>query len=121
VGPTGVGLKQFNGWTVGALFNQIWSVAGDDARSEVNQLFLQPFFSYNWKSGAGLGGNFEMTQNWEAETTTIWFNPIVNGVTSIGSQKVQLAVGPRINLAAADGAKADWGWRAVVVLLFPKK
>jgi hypothetical protein len=51
------------------------------------------FLVYNWKSGAGLGGNLEWTQNWQAETSTIWFNLTVSGVTGIGKQKVQLAIG----------------------------
>ena len=120
IGPTAVALKQTHGITFGALLNQIWSVAGDDSRPDVNQFFLQPFFAYNWKSGAGIGANFEMTQNWEAGTTTLWLNPFLNGVTSLGKQKTQFAVGPRFNLAAPSGTKADWGWRATVVFLFPK-
>jgi hypothetical protein len=40
-------------------------------------------------------------------------------VTSFGDQKVPLAVGPRINLAAPDGSKADLGVRAAIILLFP--
>lgn len=120
VGPTGVILKQSGGWTYGALANQIWSVAGSDDRPDVNQLFVQPFFTYNWKSGAGLGATMEMTQNWEASTTTIWLTPTVSGLTSIGKQKVSLIIGPRFNLAAPDGNKADWGWRAVVIFIFPK-
>jgi hypothetical protein len=120
VGPTAIALKQSNGWTYGALVNQTWSVGGSESREDVSQMFLQPFLVYNWKSGAGLGGNFEWTQNWKAETTVIWFNPVLSGVTSMGKQKVQLAVGPRLNIAAPDGAEADWGWRAVVVFLFPK-
>jgi hypothetical protein len=77
IGPTAVALKQKNGWTYGALINQIWSIAGNDDRADVSQLFVQPFFTHNWKSGAGIGGNFEWTQNWSAETTTLRFNPIV--------------------------------------------
>lgn len=119
IGPTIVALKQTKGITFGILANQVWSVAGSDSRPDVNQLFLQPFFAHNWKSGAGMGVNFEMTQNWEANTTTIWFNPIINGVTSLGKQKTQFAIGPRFNLAAPSGSKADWGWRAAVVFLFP--
>jgi hypothetical protein len=83
-------------------------------------MFIQPFFTRNWKSGAGLGGSLELTQNWKANTTALWFIPTISGVTSIGKQKVQLAIGPRLNLAAPDNSKADWGWRAVVVFLFPK-
>ncbi len=120
IGPTVVALYQSKGSTVGALANQIWSIAGDENRGDVNQLFFQPFYTYNWKSGAGLGANFEITQNWEASTTTVWLNPVLSGVTSLGKQKVQLAVGPRFNLAAPDGSKADFGFRAVIVFLFPK-
>ncbi|MFV0375983.1 MAG: hypothetical protein ACK5JD_01630 [Mangrovibacterium sp.] len=120
VGPTAVILKQGGGITFGGLANQIWSVAGDSNRSDVSQLFFQPFFSYAWKSGASLGANFEYTQNWEADNSTLWFNPILGGLTSLGKQKVQLVIGPRFNLVAPKGAKSDFGVRAVVVFLFPK-
>ena len=120
VGPTAVALKQMNGWTVGGLVNQIWSIAGDEDRSDVSQLFFQPFLAYNWKSGAGVGANMEWTQNWEASTSTLWFNPTFSTVASLGKQKAQFVLGPRLNLAAPEGGKADWGWRAVFILLFPK-
>lgn len=120
IGPTAVALYQTNGMTIGGLVNQIWSVAGDEDRGAVNQLFFQPFFTYNWKSGAGIGGNFEITQNWEGSTTNVWFNPNISGLTSLGKQKTQFSIGPRFNLAAPDGQKADIGIRAVVVFLFPK-
>ncbi|MFC3879746.1 hypothetical protein ACFOSV_06145 [Algoriphagus namhaensis] len=120
MGPTAVALKQMNGWTVGGLINQIWSVAGNEDRPDVSQMFLQPFVAYNWKSGAGIGANLEWTQNWKASTTTVWLNPTISAVTSLGKQKTQFVIGPRFNLAAPDGGKADWGWRAVVIFLFPK-
>ncbi len=120
VGPTVVALYQSKGKTIGMLVNQIWSVAGDEDRSDVNQLFFQPFFNYNWKSGAGIGANFEVTQNWEASNTNVWFNPNISALTSLGNQKTQFFIGPRFNLAAPDGAKADFGFRAGVVFLFPK-
>ena len=120
MGPTAVALKQTNGWTIGGLINQIWSVAGSADRPDVSQMFVQPFVVYNWKSGAGLGANMEWTQNWKASTSTVWLNPTISAVTSLGKQKTQFVVGPRLNLAAPDGGKADWGWRAVVIFLFPK-
>jgi hypothetical protein len=120
IGPTAVALFQAKGYTVGALVNQIWGVAGNDSLNDVNMMFFQPFFSYNWKSGAGIGCNFEISQNWEAKTTSIWFNPILSAVTSFGKQKTQFVIGPRFNLAAPDGSKADFGVRAAVVFLFPK-
>ena len=120
LGPTAVALKQSNGWTYGALVNQIWTVGGSESSYDLSQLFVQPFFAHNWKSGAGIGGNFEWTCNWTDDSNILWFNPVVNGVTSLGKQKVQLAIGPRFNIAAPDGARADWGWRAVAIFLFPK-
>lgn len=119
IGPTAVVLTQKNGWTYGGLINQIWSIVGSDERADISQLFFQPFLSYNWKSGAGLGVNMELTQNWEGSTTVVWLNPILTAVTSLGEQRVQLVAGPRINIAAPDGAKADLGVRAVIVFLFP--
>jgi len=120
VGPTAIALKQTNGWTIGGLINQIWSIAGSDDRPDVSQMFLQPFVVYNWKSGARVGGNLEWTQNWKSSDATIWLNPTFSAVSALGKQKVQWVIGPRINLAAPDDAKADWGWRAVLIFLFPK-
>lgn len=120
VGPTVLALKQTHGWTLGALANQVWSVAGDKDRPDVNQLFLQPFLNYNWKSGAGVGVNAEITQSWEASTTSAFINPTISGVTKLGKQVVSLVIGPRLHVAAPDGARADFGVRAAITLVFPK-
>jgi len=120
VGPTAVVLKQKNGWTYGALVNQIWSIAGNEDRADVNQMFVQPFFVYNWKSGAGVGGNFEITQNWEGKTTAVFFNPTISGITKLGTQMVQMAIGPRIPIAMPDSGRPDFGIRAVLSFVFPK-
>ena len=120
IGPTAVALYQSKGYTIGALINQIWGVAGKESPDDLSLLFFQPFFSYNWKSGAGIGCNFEISQNWAANTTSAWFNPTLSAVTSFGKQKTQFAIGPRFNLAAPDGSKADIGFRAALVFLFPK-
>ena len=49
-GPTLVVLKQEGPWTVGLLFNHIWSFAGDEHRTYVSSTFLQPFISYTTKT-----------------------------------------------------------------------
>jgi len=121
VGPTVIVLQQKNGWTYGALMNQIWSVAGDADRADVNQMYLQPFVTYNWKSGAGLTVNSETTLNWEANTTNAYINILAGGLTKMGNQLVQLQVGPRIQIAAPEGSKSPFGVRAAVIFVFPKK
>jgi hypothetical protein len=120
VGPTALILKQSNGWTVGGLVNQIWSVAGNTDRSDVSQMFIQPFMSFNWKSGAGLGLNAEITQNWTSSSTSAFINPTVTAVTKLGTQIVSLAIGPRIPVVAPSGGMADFGVRAAVTFVFPK-
>jgi len=116
IGPTAIVLRQANGLTYGFLVNQLWSFAGDENRSDVNQMFLQPFFAKNWKSGAGINVNSEITCNWASNTTTAFLNPTVTGVTKLGNQAVSLGVGPRIPL----GQPADFGFRGVLTLVFPK-
>src|SRR5262249_55948396 len=39
IGPTAVALQQTGKWTIGVLWNQVWSVAGDKRREDVNQMF----------------------------------------------------------------------------------
>jgi hypothetical protein len=121
VGPTIIVLQQKNGWTYGLLMNQIWSVAGDAERADVNQMFLQPFLTKNWKSGAGLTVNSETTLNWEANTTNAYINIMAGGLTKFGNQLVQLQVGPRIQVAAPEGSKSPFGIRAAAIFVFPKK
>jgi hypothetical protein len=116
VGPTAVLLKQSGGFTVGGLINQIWGLSGDE--TDFSQMFIQPFLVYNWPSGAGVGGNLEYTRNWSADTNLLWLNPTVSGVTSLGKQKLQFAVGPRFNLAAPDGTRSNWGVRTVLIFIF---
>lgn len=100
--------------------NQIWFTAGASDREPMNQMFVKPFFSYNWKSGAGIGANFKVSQNWGVKTTSVWFSPTLSAVTSFGNHKTQFVFGPRFNLVVPDGLKADIGVRAAVVFLFPK-
>lgn len=121
VGPTAIALKQTKGWTFGILVNQIWSVAGDETRADVNQMYLQPFITHNWKSGSGLTVNSEITQNWEAGTTNAYINIMGGALTKFGNQLVQIQVGPRIQVAAPEGGKSPFGVRAAAIFVFPKK
>jgi hypothetical protein len=118
VGPSALVLKQGKGLTIGFLANQIWSIAGDKNRANVNQLFLQPFFAHSFPSGASLGGNMELTQNWNAGTTLLFFNPTVSGITKLGKQAIQLAVGPRFAVLGPGESKPAFGIRSVLIFVF---
>jgi hypothetical protein len=118
-GPSVVALKQKNGWTYGGLVNQIWGTGGSE-NAEISQMFVNPFVTYNWKSGSGITAAFEWTENWAQSSSTLFFIPTFSGLTSFGKQKVSLAIGPRILLSSPEAQKSKFGLRAALVMLFPK-
>jgi hypothetical protein len=66
IGPTVVALMQPGHWTLGVLANNVWSVAGNGYRPEVNQFLLQYFINYNLKKGWYITWQPTLTANWEA-------------------------------------------------------
>jgi len=118
IGPSVVVLKQLGGWTIGGLANHLFSVAGDDNRSDINATFLNPFFTYNWKTGAGITLNTEYTHDWENELDVFTVMPTFTAVTKFGTQTVSFAIGPRIHFAPE--IRPNYGVRAAVILVFPK-
>ena len=122
VGPTAVVLKQSGPWTFGALVNHIWSYAGDEKRSDVNQTFLQPFLSYTTKGGVTLSVNTESTANWEAASGEKWTVPInlqVSKVTRLGRRPMSIGLGAGYFAEKPEGGPS-WKLRAVLTLLFPR-
>ena len=123
IGPTFVGLTQPGPWTIGALVNNVWSVAGSGSRLDVNQMTLQYFINYNLKKGWYLGMQPIITANWEATNGGRWVVPFGGGigrVMRIGMQPVNLQLGFFGNAIHPVNA-SPWSMRAMVVLLFPKK
>lgn len=120
IGPTGVALKQTaGGWTYGALVNHLVSVAGEDARSDVNATFLQPFLAKGLGKGRTVTLNSESTYDWEHEQWNAPFNLTYSKVTLLGKQRLSWAAGARAYFAEPVGGP-EWGLRFAVTLLFPK-
>ena len=67
LGPSFVVLTQPGKFTVGMLFNSIWSVAGAKDRADVSTSYWQPFLNYNLGNGLAVGVSSEITANWKAE------------------------------------------------------
>lgn len=119
VGPTAVLLTQKNGWTAGLLANHIWSVAGDDARSDVDRTFLQPFLTYTTATHTTLGINTESSYDWEREQWSVPLNLFVQQMVKIGDLPLALQLGGRYHAEGPDGGP-EWGLRFAVTLLFPR-
>ena len=119
-GPSAVALVQPGPWTVGMLFNHIWSVSGANDRGDVNQTLLQPFASYNLGRGLAVGVNMEATANWEADqawTAPLLFN--ISKVAMLGKRPVnfQVAAGPTV---ASPDAGASWRFRLTATFMYPR-
>ncbi len=120
VGPTAVGLIQSGPWTIGGLWNHIWSVAGDSTRAEVNNTFIQPFLVYTTPSAWSFTLNTETTYNWTADTWSVPINAMVSKLVVIGGQRVSFQLGIRGWAVTTPTGPDGVGARFAVTFLFPK-
>jgi hypothetical protein len=120
LGPTGVALKQIGPWTVGALANHIWSVAGDDGRRDVNATFLQPFLSYTTRDAWTASLNTEASYDWKAEQWSVPINLSLSKLVRFGTQPVSLFGGLRYWAESPESGPEGLGARFGMTLLFPK-
>lgn len=122
MGPTAVGLLQPGNWTLGALVNNVWSVAGDSSRSSVNQMTLQYFVNYNLSKGWYLSTAPIITANWRGLTGNVWTVPFGGGpgrVMRLGFQPVNIAVQFYGNVTHPTSG-SPWGMRLSIAFLFPQ-
>jgi hypothetical protein len=120
VGPSAVVLMQPGKFTVGLLFNHLWSTSGANDRADVNQTFLQPFVNYNLGGGLAVGANVEASANWKAdEPWTVPLHLSVSKVTLLGKRPVNLALAVGPYLASPSGG-ASWRFRLAATFLYPR-
>ena len=121
-GPTIVALQQFGPWTVGALWNQLWSFSGNPSREDVNQMFVQPFLAYTTKKALTLSVQSESTGNFKAddEQWTVPINFIVSKVASFGMFPASYQVGFGA-FAVHPETSPSWKIRGAIVLLLPRQ
>jgi hypothetical protein len=120
-GPTAVVLKQTGPWTYGALWNQVWSFSGDPNRTDVNQMFLQPFLAYQATQTVTLTAQSEMTGNWKADNQkwTIPINFLVAKLSSFGVFPASYQIGFGAFPVHAD-VGPSWKIRGAIVILLPR-
>jgi len=124
MGPSVVVLVQPKHWTIGALANNVWSVAGhaNIDKPPVNQFLLQWFVNYNMKKGWYLTTSPIITANWRAPGGSVWTVPFGGGVgriMKVGFQPVNITAQFYGNAVHPPGV-SPWGVRLQFVLLFPK-
>lgn len=118
LGPTGVIINQTGSITFGGLFNHVWSIAGDEDRADINQSYINPVFTYNDKSGAGLTMALEYTYDWTNKVSIGAVIPVVSGVTKIGNLPMSIGFAPRMNFFS--DKRPTYGIRGVFTFVIPK-
>lgn len=122
LGPSFVALAQPGPWTIGALVNNVFSVAGSTHRPYVNQMLFQYFVNYNMKNGWYVSVSPILTANWRASSGSVWTVPFGGGVGRImklGFQPVNLTAQFYGNAVYPTGT-SSWNVRAQIAFLFPK-
>jgi len=120
-GPTAVVLKQTRKMTYGALWNQVWSFSGNTERADVNQMFLQPFFSYQATRTLTVTLQSESTANWKVDEGrwTVPINVIFSKLSSFGVFPASYQVGFG-GFAVHPDVGPSWKIRAAIVILLPR-
>ncbi len=122
IGPTGVLFISAGKWTMGAVASNVWSVAGNSDRDDVNFFFAQWFLNYNFGKGWAVGTAPIITGNWEADSGDRWTIPWglqISKLTHFGSRPVNLLLGYYKNSEHPEGG-ADYQVRFQLNLLFPQ-
>jgi len=121
LGPSFVALKQSSTWTLGVLANNVWSVAGESDRADVNQGILQYFIVRQLGNGWYVNSAPIITVNWEAESGQKWVVPFGAGggkLLFLGKLPVNLQSQVYYNAVKPD-IGPDWQLRFQVQILLP--
>ncbi len=123
MGPGFVWLVQPGKWTMGALVNNVFSVAGPSNRTDVNQMTLQYFVNYTLKKGWYIGTMPINTANWKAPNSQRWVIPAggsIGRIMRLGMQPVNMQLGFYANPIRPTNT-ASWKMLWQIVFLYPKK
>jgi hypothetical protein len=108
-------------WFGGVLAYQLISFAGAPARGSVNQTYVEPQISYNFKSGWCIDTDPPMTFDWTADEANGWTIPAgvdVGKAFNLGANGMAFQVGAYDLVKRPDGAP-QWIIRVQLTALFP--
>jgi hypothetical protein len=105
-------------WLIGVLAQNPISVAGDSNRAPVDQLFLQPFISWQFDAGWFVRSEPQLVFDWETHQRLLPVNLGFGRVFPIGKQIVSIFVEPGWNIAH-DGPAPRYFINFGAILLYP--
>ncbi len=124
IGPDAVIVFTQKSVVYGLLANNVWSIAGDPSRPNVNQALFQAFSSFNLPHGLSVGLTSTTTANWNAAGANKWNVPI--GPTIFQLVKLGQGMGGQVGGAIFWNAVrpqygATWTARVQLTILQPAK
>lgn len=123
LGPSFVVLAQPGNWTFGALINNVWSVAGESNRTDVNKMLLNLFLVYQLGDGWYVNSAPIITSNWKEETGQRWTVPLGGGFGKLlmlgGKLPLNLQTQFYANVIRPDSGP-EYQWRIQAQVLLPK-
>ncbi|NLR91635.1 neuromedin U [Flammeovirga agarivorans] len=122
-GPSFLALIQPGEWTFGFLANNVWSVAGNSERDDVNHMLLNLFIVRQLGKGWYVNSAPIITADWTAESDNQWIVPVGGGGGKLfflgGKLPVNLQTQLYYNAIRPDFS-AEWQWRVQAQILLPK-
>jgi hypothetical protein len=109
-------------WNLGAVVVNLFSVAGDEERADVNQLLIRGLIRRRLKDPWYFTYNPIITANWNAPADQRWLVPLGGGIGrtfTAGGQSVALSVHAYANVIKPDGAP-EWLIRITFIVPIPK-
>ena len=120
IGPSFLALVQPGEWTFGILANNVWSVAGNSDREDVNRGLINLFIVRQLGEGWYVNSVPIITVNWKAESGQQWIVPVGIGagkLSFIGKLPLNLQAGYYYNVVKPDfGPKSQLRLQAQILL-----
>jgi hypothetical protein len=108
---------------LGALANNLWSVAGDRDRAAVNSFYMQYFINYNFVQGWYFTSSPIITSNWRLDRDERWavpFGPGLGRVFKVRGQSFNGQASTYYTVFHPDSLPyAKWQFRLQLAWIFP--
>lgn len=117
--PSALGLYQNNGWTIGVIAQNSWSVAGPSDAADVNLFYAQIFVVKNVANGWYINSAPIITANWEAPSGNQWNIPLGAGfgrLFRVNKLPINAQIGWYSYLTSADGASGQLRFQLQFIL-----
>lgn len=117
--PSALALYQNNGWTIGALVQNSWSIAGPSDAADVNAFYSQIFVTKNLANGWYVNSAPIITANWEAPSGNQWSVPLGGGggrLIKVNKLPINLQLGYYVYLTSANDTSGQLRFQIQAIL-----